>query len=50
MLNRHALALDLRPGVLLAAVCVIGLLVMGCPSSDTTGTEYEPPATSAPQS
>lgn len=38
-----------RPLLLLATVLFGGVLVMGCPSKDSTGTEYVPPETSAPQ-
>ena len=36
-------------GLVFGAGFLIGLLVAGCPSKDSTGPDYEPPATSAPQ-
>lgn len=49
MPNRHAMTARRHPGLFPVAIFLIGLLVAGCPSKDSTGPDYEPPATSAPQ-
>ncbi|HOX19906.1 MAG TPA: hypothetical protein PLI70_03160 [Gemmatimonadales bacterium] len=49
MLNRLTHVAGRVPGLFPVAICLLGLLIAGCPSKDTTEPNYEPPATSAPQ-